>query len=134
LRLCLADRARGLKRGEIVEGSELFGTALEHLVFLELRAYLDYRRSDLQLSFWRTHSGFEVDFVVGDALGIEVKATRHVTPRDLRGLRALSEDLGLKSRVVVSMEARERVTDDGITVLPVAGFLRRLWGDEMIGA
>ena len=122
-----------LKRGEIVEGSELFGAALEHLVFLELRGYLDYRRLDVELSFWRSHSGFEVDFLVGDDVGIEVKATRHVTPRDLRGLRALSDDIGLKSRVVVCLEARERVTDDGITVLPVSTFLRRLWGDELIG-
>jgi predicted AAA+ superfamily ATPase len=86
-----------LKRGEIAPSSELFGTALEHLVFLELRAYLDYRRMDHELTFWRTHSGFEVDFIVGDATAIEVKASRRVTPRDLRGLTALSEERRLKT-------------------------------------
>jgi predicted AAA+ superfamily ATPase len=28
----------------IAEGSDAYGRALEHLVFLELRAFLDYRR------------------------------------------------------------------------------------------
>jgi predicted AAA+ superfamily ATPase len=123
-----------LKRGDIAEGSELFGLALEHLILLELRAYLDYRRRDRELAFWRTHSGFEVDCLVGDDVGIEVKASRHVTPRDLRGLRALSEDIPLRSRIVVSLEARERRTDDGITILPVRSFLQRLWADELLAS
>lgn len=105
---------------------------MEHQVFLELRAYLDYRRIDRELAFWRSHSGYEVDFMVGDAVAIEVKATGRVTGRDLRGLRALSEDMPLKTRIVVSTEPRERTTDEGIRILPVSAFLRRLWADELI--
>jgi predicted AAA+ superfamily ATPase len=121
-----------LKRGRIEPGSELFGAALEHLVFLELRAWLDYRRHDEELTFWRSHSGFEVDFLVGGRLAIEVKATRRVSPRDTRGLRALAEEVPLENRLVVSMEPRERVTDEGVRVLPVDTFLRRLWDNELI--
>lgn len=121
-----------LKRGRIEPGSELFGAALEHLVFLELRAWLDYRRREEDLAFWRSHSGFEVDFVVGERLGVEVKATRRVSPRDLRGLHALAEEVRLETRLVVSTEPRERVTDDGVRILPVATFLRRLWADELM--
>lgn len=123
-----------LKRGAIAPGSELFGLALEHLVFLELRAYLDYRRLDRELTFWRTHSGFEVDFLIDDMLAIEVKATGRVSPHDLRGLRALSEDQSLASRIVVSTEPRERTTDDGIRVMPVAKFLAELWAGTLLPA
>ena len=123
---------RLLKRGRIEAGSELFGAALEHLIFLELRAWLDYRRRDHDLTFWRSQSGFEVDFIVGNDVAVEVKATRRVSPRDLRGLRALADEVPLKARLVVSMEPRERTTDDGVRVLPVATFLQRLWAGELI--
>ena len=102
------------------------------MIFLELRAWLDYRRRDHDLTFWRSQSGFEVDFVVGNDVAVEVKATRRVSPRDLRGLRALADEVPLKQRLVVSLEPRERTTDEGVRVLPVATFLQRLWADELI--
>lgn len=108
-------------------GSVSFGQALEHQVFLELRAYLDYRRSTLPLSFWRSQSHFEVDFLVGDAVAIEVKAKTSVSERELKGLRALREDVKLKHAVVVSLERSRRKTEDGILILPVQEFFDGLW-------
>lgn len=121
-----------MKRSAIRPGSELYGAALEHLIFLELRAYLDYRRLGHELTFWRTHAGQEVDFLIGDTVAIEVKASSRVSPRDLRGLRALSEDLRLKKRIVVSTEPRTRTLDDGVVVMPVERFMQQLWADEII--
>lgn len=121
-----------MRRGEIRPRSELYGTALEHLVFLELRAYLDYRRIDHELTFWRTHAGHEVDFVVGDDVAIEVKASPRVSRGDLKGLLALSEEVRLRRRVVVSAEQRARTTDEGVLVLPVAEFFERLWNDQLL--
>ena len=121
-----------MKRGEIVPGSELYGTALEHQVFLELRSYLDYRRIDKELSFWRTHSGFEVDFLVGGEIGIEVKSSTRVSPSDLKGLIALSEEIELKKKIVVAREPRVRVTNEGVLILPVQTFFRRLWEGELL--
>jgi predicted AAA+ superfamily ATPase len=122
-----------MKRGQIRPGSELYGPALEHQVFLELRAYLDYRRIDRPLTFWRTHAGHEVDFVVGDAVAIEVKASRRVSPADLKGLVALGQETTLRTRIVVSTEPRARTIDEGILVLPVSAFFERLWDDRVIG-
>ena len=116
-----------LKRGEIVPGSDTFGRALEHLIFLELRAWLDYTRSDLPLTYWRSRSRIEVDFVIGDKIAIEVKGKPRVTRRDLKGLRALDEELQLKRKIVVCTEPRRR-EDDGIEILPVEQFLEDLWG------
>ena len=121
-----------MKRGEIQPGSELFGSALEHQIFLELRAYLDYRQIDKELTYWRTHSGHEVDFLVGGKIGIEVKASKRVSPGDLKGLLTLSEEIKLKKKVIVSTEPRERTTDEGVLVLPVQTFLEHLWEDRLL--
>jgi uncharacterized protein len=115
-----------LKRSEVVPGSETFGRALEHLVFLEIRAKLDYSRSDLPLTYWRSSSGTEVDFLVGDSVAIEVKAKPRVTRRDTAGLRALAEELSLERRIVVCTEPRLRV-DEGVEFIPAEQFLDDLW-------
>ncbi len=120
------------KRGHVEPGSELFGRAFEHFIFLELRAYLDYRRIDQPLTYWRCQSQFEVDFIIGDTIGIEVKGKSVVQTRDLKGLRALSEDVTLRQKIVVSLERESRRTDEGIQVLPVETFLRRLWRGEIV--
>ena len=121
------------KRGQIEAGSELFGRAFEHFVFLELRAYLDYRRLDTPLTYWRSRSQFEVDFVVGDTVGIEIKGKPLVNKRDMRGLRALSEEVGLQRQIIVCLEREPRHLEHGIEALPVDLFLRRLWAGEIIG-
>ena len=119
------------RRSRVEPGSELFGRAFEHFIFLELRAYLDYRRLNQPLTYWRSRSRFEVDFVIGDEVGIEVKGKSLVNKRDLRGLRALSEDIILQRQIVVSLEREPRVVEGGVEVLPAELFLRRLW-DGMI--
>ena len=119
-----------LKRGAVVPGSESFGRALEHLVFLELRARLDYSRVDLPLTYWRSQSRVEVDFVLGDRIAVEVKAESRVTPKDAKGLRALGEEVALERRLLVCNEPRRR-TDGPIEVLPIEEFLDDLWSGKI---
>ena len=119
-----------LKRSEVVPGSENFGKALEHLVFLEIRARLDYSRADLPLSYWRSQSGFEVDFLVGDRVAIEVKGSPRVTARDQGGLRALAEELPLERKIFVCTEPRRR-RDEDVEVIPVDEFLDDLWAGRI---
>ncbi len=109
-----------------------YGRALEHLIFLELRAYLDYTRNRAPLSFWRTHTKHEVDFLVGDAVAIEVKAKERVGEQDLRGVRALAEELSLSRQIVVSNEMWRRTTVDQIEIFPVEEFLRELWNGNVL--
>jgi predicted AAA+ superfamily ATPase len=81
------DVANTLRRaGSVEPGSDAYVRALEHLVFLELRSFLDCRRRDEPLCYWRSRSQFEVDFVVGERVAIEVKAKPRVTTRDSKGL------------------------------------------------
>lgn len=119
------------RRGEIRPRSELFGKCFEHFLFLELRAYLGYRRKRLPLQYWRSTSGFEVDCVLGDRLAIEFKSSDEVSERHLRGLKALREEGKVKDYAVVSLVPEPRRVN-GIQVFPWKRFLDALWSDELI--
>ncbi len=117
------------RRGRITEGSELFGKAFEHFIALELRAAISYSRADLPLHYWRTKTGFEVDFVIGTQTAIEVKATHFVTEKHLKGLRALRTENLIKNYFLISQEPHERLID-GIRVIPWQQALEELWSGQ----
>jgi uncharacterized protein len=119
---------RTLRRLPVVhESSGDFGEFFEHFIFLELRAWVDYVSPRSKLSYWRSRSGFEVDFLLDEAIAIEVKATRHVHDKHLRGLKALQEEGTIRRAIVVCREDRPRRTG-GIDILPWELFLDELWG------
>ena len=71
-------------------GTPEFGEAFETFLMHELVSHRDYI-SGQTLSYWRSTSGFEVDFIIGDHTAVEVKAKESVSPQDLKSLRALAE-------------------------------------------
>ena len=115
-----------LQGREFRTGTTEFGEAFETLLMHELICYRDYDRGD-PLSFWRSASGYEVDFILGDHTAVEVKAKRNVGDSDLRSLRALAEEGKLKRYLCVSLEPRRRAVGK-IMILPFAEFLGELWG------
>jgi predicted AAA+ superfamily ATPase len=115
----------------VYKNSPTYGNRFEQFIALELRAYLSYRRRDEKLMFWRSQSGFEVDFVVGTELAIEVKSTALVQERDLKGIRALQDEKLIRHHYVVSQDPSPRVVN-GITVLPWEEFLKQLWDDKLL--
>lgn len=115
-------------RKQILPRTELFGKALEHFVFTELKAYLDYTRDPRPLTFWRAAAGQEVDFLIGESIAIEVKATERVTEKHLQGLKAMAEEkMDWEKKIVVSTDKEARRIGS-IDILPVEEFLKRLWG------
>jgi len=114
-----------------VPASEDFGEFFEHFFFLEMKAWLDYRRPRGKLEYWRSVSGREVDFVLDGEVGIEVKATTIAQERHLSGLRALREEGKLRRFILVCREERPRMAD-GIEVLPWREFLDLLWSDAIL--
>ena len=108
-----------------------YGRMLEHLIEREVRASIDYFRSDRHLFFWRSLSRIEVDFIVAEGqkpvVAIEVKASKSVSAQDLKGLRAFGEDWPHVRKIVVSLEPHPRTTEDRIEILPVEQFLSQLW-------
>ncbi|MFA6507102.1 MAG: AAA family ATPase [Treponemataceae bacterium] len=110
----------------IDEASADFGEFFEHFIFMELRAWIDYRRPRSLLSYWRSVSGAEVDFLIDGKIAVEVKASKNIQDRHLSGLRKLREE-GLCERFfLVCREDRPRKID-GIEVLPWQDFLDLLW-------
>ena len=114
-----------LQRRTFHAGTPEFGEALETYLMHELVSYRDYV-SEEPLSYWRSTSGFEVDFVIGEHTAVEVKAKENVSQADLKSLRALAEEQKLKRYLCLSLEKRRRQVG-AITVLPVQEFLETLW-------
>jgi len=118
---------------QAVPGSDVFERAFEQFIINEIRAYLEYHRQQRQLSYWRTHSGHEVDIVCGDMeLAIECKSATRVGHADLRALRVLREERPVGRSLVVSRTAQARTTEDGIEILPWREFCRRLWSGDLL--
>ncbi|MBI3554937.1 MAG: ATP-binding protein [Deltaproteobacteria bacterium] len=111
-------------------GAEL-GGLFESWIYLELKAYLDYTEREEPIQFWRTHTGHEVDFLVGGRVAIEVKMTELASERDLRGLRELGSEHALEKKIVVSRDKKRRKLQ-GVDIMPCTVFLEALWDGEII--
>lgn len=116
-------------RRAFAEGTPEFGAAFEHWILHELSSYADARRRDAQISYWRTRTGYEVDFVVDGELAVECKTARNVTGADLKGLRAIADEGAFRRRILVCREDRQR-TVDGIEILPWQEFVAQLHSGE----
>ncbi len=119
------------KRLNIQPKSELYGKCLEHLVYLELRAWLSYTRNRKELTFWRSVNGQEVDFLIGDDIAIEVKATSRTQSKHLKGIKALAEEVTLTHKIIISLDDKKRVMDNNFIVYPVKEFFADLWADKI---
>jgi len=119
------------RRQNVSPGSELFGRSFEHFIWMELTAHIAYTGRFYPISYWRTSSGFEVDFILGDhETTIEVKTTEWVNSYHLKGIRHFMEEYKTKHRIVVSLDPKPRKTEDHIDILPWRIFLEKLWQNE----
>ena len=121
------------RRGEVVPGSELFGRAFEHFMWMELVAHSSYSELFYPITYWRTSSGFEVDFVLGDSeISIEVKSTDSANTTHLKGLRRFREEYPVRRSILVSLDSKPRKTEDQIEILPWQMFLEQLWSGKVV--
>lgn len=113
------------------------GAAFEHYIFMELKAYLELNELEYNISYWRTKTGLEVDFVIGDhKIAIEVKISTQVKKSEIKGLLAFVEDYKPHMAIVVSQDPKPRKLNNhegtDILVLPWQDFLKRLWSKKII--
>lgn len=111
------------------------GHAFEHFIFMELTAFLGLNELDDPITYWRSKTGLEVDFVLNNAqLAIEVKIDTNPNFSELRGLRAFCNDYQPKHAIVVCPVARARLlgTENNVKILaiPWQDFLKNLWARE----
>lgn len=112
-------------------GTPEFGKAFEHFILMEIKAYQAYRMPDLSIAYWRTSTGQEIDFILGDkVIALEIKSSQRARASEFRTLQALSADGPVKHSIVVSLEKEPR-TVGNITVLPWQIFIEKLWAGEL---
>jgi predicted AAA+ superfamily ATPase len=115
-------------RGPIDRPEEIAGAALEGLVAQHLRAWIAYAGVKAELSYWRTRSGVEVDFVVyGEDVfvAVEVKNSARVRPADLRSLNAFGTEFP-QAQLILLYRGDDRLRLGNIWCVPVDQFLRTL--------
>lgn len=113
------------------------GKAFENYILMELMAYAGLNDLDFDISYWRTRSGTEVDFILGDAkVAIEVKISDRVRQADLKGLTEFSECYKPEKTILVNLVPNpQRIKIDAgceIDVLPWRQFLEMLWSGQII--
>ena len=114
--------------GPLDSEAEMLGPAAETLVLQELRAHNANADLSYELSYWRTSSGAEVDFVLYGERGlvaIEVKANARLRGEDYRGLTAFRQDYPM-ARLFLVYTGSRRSHEAGIDVVPLAEFLPQL--------
>ena len=121
-----------LKRGRVTIGSESFGHAFEHFIYHEIYSHTHYSDLNYPLSYWRTASQIEVDFILGDhEVAVEVKSTEMVNPRHLSGLKSFAEEYNVKKLILVSNDPSPRKVGK-ILIMPWKYFLDQLWDGRLI--
>jgi predicted AAA+ superfamily ATPase len=130
---CGVVRALARRTREPLESAER-GALLETFVFHELRAQVAYSQCGGEMSYFRTPSGTEVDFVwqrAGHAVGIEVKAST-TWRREYTRTMADLHSAGVLSRCYGVYLGEHAQQDGPVRVLPLAAFLSELAAGKVL--
>jgi len=111
----------------ILNDSSAFGDAFEHFIINEVRAYNLYAKKREQFCYWRSIRQDEVDLVIDKKVAIEIKSTKQVKNKHLKGLIALKEEGLFKDYLIVSQDPIEQIHGTGVVMLPWNKFLDKLW-------
>lgn len=124
---CGVVRALSHRLREPLDSTER-GHLLETLVFNELRAHIAYSGCGGELSYYRTPSGTEVDFIWvrgKHRIGIEVKAAKQWRPEHGRALRELQEQKVLTASHAIYLGDTPQ-QEGSVSVRPLHRFLEEL--------
>ena len=111
------------------------GKSFEHFIYLELLAYSKYYDKFIDITYWRTKSGLEVDFIISEnreiKLAIECKLSKQAKKNNLKGIFNFAEDYQADKLIVISQDPEIRLlkskTGQVIIVMPWQVFLEDLW-------
>ncbi len=114
------------------EKGYLFGQAFEHFILMELLAHRSYKEVDYEVQFWRTKTGNEVDFILGNGeIAVEIKGTNRVDKADLRSITIFQAEYKPEKSIVVCNEKHPR-KHVKIEILPWRDFLSMLWSGDLV--
>lgn len=112
---------------ELVEGTQLYGDAFEHLIITEVVKALSYTGREMEMSFFRTYDGAEVDLVLtkhGEQIPVEIKSSRN--PRSIGGLKSFLRDHSPRTAYCVCNTPR-RYEEHNVIFLPWQDFIADIY-------
>lgn len=121
-------------KGPIDKPEEIGGASLEGLVAQHLRAWIDLQHESYQLSYWRTRTKLEVDFIIygpNEFCAIEVKNSASISSKDLSGLRAFCDEYP-EAKPLFLYRGTHRRFEKGILILPCEEFLKSIHPEKGI--
>lgn len=113
---------------ELVAGTPPYGKAFEHFIILEIKRLSDYRELEIEMSFFRTRDGAEVDLILeirDQVWAVEIKSGKNPGLSGLRGLRSFLKDHKVDRALCVCQTPRE-FERGKIEFLPWQKFLKQL--------
>jgi predicted AAA+ superfamily ATPase len=121
-------------QGILDSSQEIEGLALEGLVAQHLRNWVSSQPEPHSLSFWRTQTQLEVDFIIYGPRGfwaIEVKRSPHLGPDDVKALAAFKEEYPEVMCFFVIPGIR-RESYRGFPVIPLEEFLLNIRPEDIL--
>lgn len=136
----VARAAAGLHRDPLDRSWQ--GTALETMIYHELRVFNETAGKHRQISYYRTPSGVEIDFIVEtrkrqasrvpQVVAIEVKLSSKWDRSWEKPMTALAAQSGLRVDRCFGVYTGSRAYDfENVRVLPVRGFLKALHSGDV---
>lgn len=114
--------------GPLDSREEIDGAALETLFLQEFKAINDYFSLGYEVSYWRTTSQIEVDFVLYGKHGFhafEIKRKQNLAKQDFKGLQAFKKDYP-EATCHLLYGGSHTYVEQGVTVRPFEEALRDL--------
>ncbi|NOY10227.1 MAG: DUF4143 domain-containing protein [Spirochaetes bacterium] len=116
---------------ELLKGTDIFGKAFEHFIILETLKSISYLKQEINMYFFRTYDGSEVDLILekhNKIVAIEIKSSEN--PKKLKGLKSFLNDHSVEKAYCVCITPRT-YTMNNILFLPWKEYINRLNNEEI---
>jgi len=100
---------------------KVYGRRFEQFVICQIMAFIQYMRMDLQLYYWRTHHGAEVDLLLckGSRIicALEIKSSQNIARENLTGLLSFISENPKVEAYVLGRQQNARLINRTISVM-----------------
>lgn len=102
-------------------GSKDYGHSFEHFVIKDLVHTARYLQKDFEFSFYRNHSGSEVDLIIEtpakEIFAIEIKSSTNPKKKEYSGLLSFAK-LAPQAKLICACQTEHRLMRDSVTIMP----------------
>lgn len=116
---------------DLIEGTPLYGNAFEHFIILEVIKAISYFNEEIQVSFFRTSDGAEVDLILekhNNIIPIEIKSSE--MPNNLSGMKSFLKDHKVLKAFCVCQTPRMYNSND-VSFIPWQDFINMLYSKTL---